>query len=240
MKAIILAAGLGTRLKPITNKTPKCLVPIKNKPLLEIWFDKLINEGFTEILINTHYLSNEVESFVMSYQNKLSKKIDIFISYEEELLGTAGTVWNNQSFFKNKNCVIINGDILTNFNIKKLFKFHLEKKYILTLSYIKNSNPIDCGIMELNNISEVTKFEEKPKVPFSNKVYSGIQVINYKIFENLPFAERKKEKYINLSFGDIWPKLIGDMCAYKISENLIDIGDIKSYNKANDIYDNFF
>ena len=187
MKAIILAAGLGTRLKPITNKTPKCLVPIKNKPLLEIWFDKLINEGFTEILINTHYLSNEVESFVMNYQNKLSKKIEIFISYEEELLGTAGTVWNNQSFFKNKNCVIINGDILTNFNIKTLFKFHLKKKYMLTLSYIKKSNPIDCGIMELNNISEVTKYEEKHKVPFSNKVYTGIQVINYKIFENLPF-----------------------------------------------------
>lgn len=240
MKAIILAAGLGTRLKPITNEVPKCLVPIKNKPLLEIWFDKLINEGFTEILINTHYLSNEVENFVLNYQSKMSKKIGIFISYEKELLGTAGTVWNNKSFFNNNNCVIINGDILTNFNIKKLFNFHLKKKYMMTLSYIVNDNPIDCGIMELNNISEVTKFEEKPKLPFSNKVYSGIQVINYKIFEHFPFTEQKKEKYINLNFGDIWPKLIGNMCAYKISEALIDIGNIKSYNKANDIYDHFF
>ena len=70
MKAIILAAGYGTRLRPLTNKTPKCLIPINGKPLLENWFDLLIDQGFSEVLINTHYLAKEVDKYIESYVEK--------------------------------------------------------------------------------------------------------------------------------------------------------------------------
>jgi mannose-1-phosphate guanylyltransferase len=96
MKALLLAAGLGTRLRPITEKIPKCLVPINGVPLLDIWLEKLSNIGIEEFLINTHYLHQDVENFIS--KNKYKKKIKT--TFEEKLLGTAGTLIKNKDFFE--------------------------------------------------------------------------------------------------------------------------------------------
>ena len=93
--------------------------------------------------------------------------------------------------------------------------------------------------MELDKESKIIKFEEKPEVPFSNKIYSGIQVINSKIFEILPFIEMKNNNYLNLDFGyHVWPRLIRQMAAYKIDCFLIDIGTVNSYKKAKRLWKN--
>jgi mannose-1-phosphate guanylyltransferase len=232
MKAIILAAGYGTRLRPLTNKTPKCLIPINGKPLLKYWLDLLIEQGFSDVLINTHYLAKKVDKYIESYSTN-KNNIKIHTVYEEKPLGTAGTVWNNQKFIGNDDCFIINGDLLSNIDLIDLYRFHIKNKTLLTLSYILNNNPIGKGIMELDKNSKVVKFEEKPKIPFSNKIYSGIQVLNSKIFKLLPFNDIQKNNYSDLDFGyHIWPQLKGQMAAYKLDCLLIDIGTINAYKKA--------
>ena len=233
MKAIILAAGYGTRLKPLTLNTPKCLIKIKDKPLLQYWLEKFEKEGISEVLINSHHLHNKLKNFINDYQSK-RKNVKIKIVYENELLGTAGTVWNNKEFIGLNNCFIINGDILSNIDLTSFYNFHVNIKSPLTLSYIIKDNPIDCGILEIDNHSKIIRFEEKPKIPFSNLAYSGIQVINSQLFKLLPFDEIKHINYLNLCFGkDVWPMLHGKMTAYKIDCPLIDIGSMKSYKLAN-------
>jgi len=239
MKAIILAAGYGTRLRPLTNKTPKCLIPINGKPLLGNWLDLLVYQGFSEVLINTHYLAKEVDKYIESYTDQNDINFKIHTVYEEKPLGTAGTVWNNQKFVGSSDCIIINGDLLSNIDLRDLYRFHINNKYPASLSYILTDNPIGKGVMELDKDSKIIKFEEKPEVPFSNKIYSGIQVINSKIFEILPFIEMKNNNYLNLDFGyHIWPRLIGQMAAYKLDCFLIDIGTVNSYKKAERLWKN--
>ena len=239
MKAIILAAGYGTRLRPLTNKTPKCLIPINGKPLLENWLNLLIKQGFSDVLINTHYLSRKVDEYIQSYAEKNDININIHTVYEKRILGTAGTVWNNQKFVGNGNCIIINGDLLTNVDLKDFYRFHIKNKHLLSLSY-RLTNNVKCkGVMELDKDSKILKFEEKPVRPFSNKIYSGIQVVNSKIFEILPFNNMKNNNYMDLDFGyHIWPRLIGQMAAYELDCFLMDIGTTNSYLEAERLWKN--
>lgn len=96
MKAILLAAGFGTRLRPLTNTIPKCMVPIKGKPLIQIWLEKLRDASVSPVLINTHYLSDQVETFI---DNSAFKNQSVIV-FEPELLGTAGTLLKNIFFFR--------------------------------------------------------------------------------------------------------------------------------------------
>src|SRR6185369_5050861 len=98
MKALILAAGLGTRLRPLTNTIPKCLVPIGGKPLLEYHLDSLSKHGIKDVLINTHYLPEQVEEYIAAYRKNHSH-ISITTCFEKELLGSAGTLKANEDLF---------------------------------------------------------------------------------------------------------------------------------------------
>ena len=108
MKALLLAAGLGTRLKPITGVVPKCLVPINGKPLLEYWIDSLVTANIKKILINTHYKKELVEEFVR--QNKHCKYITTV--HEPKLLATGGTLYKNREFFQNDDVLMAHADNL--------------------------------------------------------------------------------------------------------------------------------
>jgi mannose-1-phosphate guanylyltransferase len=116
MNVLLLAAGLGTRLKPITNSIPKCLVPIKGKPLLEIWLENLSQLSINKLFINTHYFSELVEKFILS--SKYKKNVELL--FEIKLLGTGGTIRNNYLKLKNKN--LINQHIFYE-NCKILYNF---------------------------------------------------------------------------------------------------------------------
>ena len=114
MKTILLAAGFGTRLRPLTDTIPKCLVPIKGKPLLQIWLERLTESGFDKFLINTHYLSNQVNDFV--YSSKFKDKC--ILKNEIKLLGTAGTLLANLDFIGEDECMLVHADnyCLANFS----------------------------------------------------------------------------------------------------------------------------
>ena len=144
---------------------------------------------------------------------------------------------NRFNFIGNNDCIIINADNLANVNLLDIYNFHKKNNKLVTLGYLNKKDATGCGVLELGENSIITKFEEKPKIPFSKLVYSGIQVISSEVFNLLPFKERRSNNYINLDFGyDIFPNLIGDMVGYKLDYLLLDIGTLESYYKAKKVW----
>ena len=153
MKAFLLAAGKGTRLKPYTDSIPKCLIPIHGKPLLGIWLDHLRDQNIQEVLINTHHHAQQVEAFVRGYSHR--RDIRIVLSNEPELLGSAGTILHCREFVDSEDdFMIFYADNLTNVNLKQLATFHRkcrEKKGVLTMGLFHSPNPASCGIAEMDS-----------------------------------------------------------------------------------------
>ena len=236
MKAILLSAGYGSRLGQLTKTIPKCLLRINGQPLLKIWLDKLSSEGFTDVLINSHYLNDQISVFLNNYKAKESN-IKIQLTYEKTLLGTAGTVWSNRKFVGSENCIIVNADILSDINLNDLIMVHLSHDHLCTIVYYYQMDTDGCGLIKIDSNSIVTKFEEKPDVPFSNYVYGGIQVIRGELFKALPFQEIASSSYCGLDFGhDVFPKLEGSIFAYPIESFHIDIGSPERYREAKEIF----
>ena len=120
MKSILLAAGLGTRLRPLTNNMPKCLINIDGEPLLSLWLSKLKELHVEDFFINTHYLSHEVEKYI----SKTDFKDNVTLSYEKELLGTAGTLIKNKEFFGGEDGFLIHADNFCSDDLKRMLEVH--------------------------------------------------------------------------------------------------------------------
>lgn len=224
MKAFLLAAGKGTRLRPLTYKVPKCLVPIKGIPLLGIWFDLCRVHGISEVLVNLHHLHRQVNEFIEN--NTTGLNITTF--YEERLLGSAGTVLANRNFIsKDKSFFIIYSDNLTNMNLSNMLEFHSRHKVVLTMGLFKTSFPQECGIAEIDSNNVIRSFVEKPINSTSHLANAGIYIADEKLFDYIPDKEL-------VDFGrDVLPRLVGRMCGYVINEYFIDIGTYRNYKLAN-------
>ena len=230
IKALLLAVGLGTRLRPLTLKTPKCLVEIDGTPLLGIWLEKLNKIGCHEVLINTHYLNEKVEN----YLSKISfKNMKIKISYEEKLLGTAGTLIKNSTFFNDGIGLLIHADNFTNDNLSKFIECHLSKPKdcLLTMLTFKTDNPKSCGIVKKDNIGRIIKFYEKSSKYHGNCANGALYAFNKDLFKYLA-----KMPLIPVDFSnDVIPNLMGNIFSYHTSNIYLDIGNYAAYSKANDI-----
>jgi mannose-1-phosphate guanylyltransferase len=233
VKAFLLAAGLGTRLKPLTDEIPKCLLPIGGKPLLQIWLERLSRQGIDEVLINTHWHSQKVEVFLETWRNN---RLRVITSYEPELLGSGGTILANRHWVQNgAPFFIIYGDNLSNVDLKKLLYFHCKHGLPFTLGVFRCKNPNHCGIAEVREDGLVTGFVEKPQNPKSNLAAAGIYVADQRIFDLFPDKEQGWEPGtkapVDLGFHVI-PRLVGKMKAYLINEFLMDIGTPTQYKEA--------
>lgn len=225
MKAFLLAAGLGTRLRPITNTVPKCMVPICGRPLLSWWMDLFEKHGVSEVLINTHYLPQPVREFMKTY-NSRSGGMRLVEFYEEELLGSGGTVLANQNFVGTEDFLICYADNLTNVNLSGLVDFHKKKNALLTMALFRTNKPRECGIAAMDGYGRIIEFEEKPVAPQSNLANAGIYVASKDIFGYFP-----NQDFID--FGkDVLPKLVGRMYGMEIGDYLLDIGNLDNYGKA--------
>lgn len=226
MKAFLLSAGLGSRLRPITNTIPKCLVRIAGYPMLD-WWGKLLKEnGIQEVLINTHYLHEKVHEYIQEF-NQRDQDIKFVEFYEPDLLGSAGTVRDNKEFVKNEtDFLICYADNLCNVKLKELISFHQKKKGLLTMALFRSDTPEQCGIAETNDSGEIIKFIEKPEFPHGNLANAGLYVASSGIYDFFP-----KEGFAD--FGkDILPKIIGQLYGWEINDYLIDIGTMSNYEKA--------
>jgi mannose-1-phosphate guanylyltransferase len=223
MKAFLLAAGLGTRLKPITNEIPKCLVPINGKPLLEWWIKLLENHDVSEVLINLHHFPEQVKEFLSLHSNN----VKFHFYFEEILLGSAGTLRMNKNFVKGeKEFYILYADNLTNINLTKFRNFHHTHSHPFSMALFHSQNPKACGIAELNNEGVVIDFEEKPKNPKSNLANAGIFISSPDVLEMIPDND-----LTDIGF-DLIPKLVGKMKGWITSDFLLDIGTLENLKKA--------
>ncbi|HEY2394040.1 MAG TPA: nucleotidyltransferase family protein [Candidatus Angelobacter sp.] len=228
MKAFILAAGNGTRLRPITEHIPKCLVPIGGIPLLEIWLDNCRAAGIDKVLINAHAHSDAVRDFVA----KKTSKMSIHIAEEPQLLGSAGTLAANREFVAGeKTFFVLYGDVLTNIDLRRMLVFHQQKKAPVTLGIHQTPNPTRCGIVSFDQNDIIQSFVEKPAQPASNWAFSGVMIAGQEIFDFLPEGQLPAHRPADIGF-DLLPKLAGRMAAYRISEYLLDIGTLDQYQAA--------
>jgi len=226
VKAALLIAVLGTRLRPLTNSTPKCLLPIQGVPLLLIWFEKLVAAGVTEVLINTHWLAEQVVEFVT---RSTPPGLQVTTFYEPRLLGSAGTLAANRDFFADDAFFIIYGDNLSDVDLADLHTAHQRHRPLLTLGTFAAEFPERCGIAEVDAQGVVQGFVEKPQHPRSNRAAAGIYMAEPAIFDYFP--EPRGASVLDLGF-DVIPKLVGQMRNYPINQ-LIDIGTPENYRLAN-------
>lgn len=237
LKAFLLTAGLGTRLRPLTYELPKCLLPINGKSLLQIWLEHLSGQGVEEVLINTHWLHEKVEAFLTAWPAKTLKPITF---YEPNLLGSAGTLLANRLWVgKHTPFFILYGDNLTDVNLQKMLVFHRGHGLPFTLGVFKAENPKQCGIAEIDADGLVTGFMEKPQEPKSDLAAAGVYIADHRIFNFFPENEAltAKNPFSPLDLGfHLIPRLIGNMKAYFIEEFLMDIGTPQQYEKAQTVW----
>jgi mannose-1-phosphate guanylyltransferase len=231
MKAFLLVAGRGERLKPLTDTIPKCMLPINGKPLLEIWLEHLERSGIYDVLINTHWLHDKVEEFVVNWSTS-HKRMRLKLFYEETLLGSAGTLLANRQWAGEDPFIIIYGDNLTNFDLRRMLAFHHECGQPLTLRVYNGADPERAGIVTVNEAGVITTFEEKPEKPKSAIGAGGIYVADRRIFDYYPSSGNSPpDGVLDLSYH-VLPQMLGAMQAYDSGEFSMDIGTPASYEKA--------
>ncbi len=215
MKAFFLAAGEGTRLQPLTFHTPKCLVPICGRPLIEYWFDLFELYKINEVLINTSHFADKV----MNYINKNSRGIKIKLTYEESLLGSGGMIKKNRDFVEGGEFFFIfYADNLTNVNLRKMLEFHYENKKDFTLAVFKVPNPQECGVVEVDEHLSIVSFIEKPENPVSDLAFAGIMLSGPRLMDYFP------DRDIFDLGHDVLPHIVGNAAGYIMDDYLLDIG----------------
>ncbi len=228
MKAIIIAGGMGTRLRPLTYSMPKPIVPLVNKPFVFHQIDLLKRFGITDIILNLHYLSDNIRNI---FEDEKKQGIRISFSIEETPLGTAGAVKNAEEFFDGSPMLIFNGDILTDINLTKMMAFHEEKKAKVTIAMTKVDNPTIYGLVVTDEDSRILEFREKPswEQVVANTINAGIYIVDPSIFKLVP---KGKE----FSFErQLFPMLLEKkekMYGYRTDAYWMDIGDPVKYLKA--------
>jgi mannose-1-phosphate guanylyltransferase len=222
MKAIILAAGLGTRLRPITSTIPKCLVPINGVPLLELWLRDCERAGVDSVLVNTHHLAELVQEFVAARRG-----VPVTLAYEPTLLGSAGTIAANWGFVDDsESFLVVYADNLTTFPLSELIAFHATHDRIASMALFRSPNPSACGVVEMDGSGLVTGFWEKPENPPGNLVNAGLYVFRRQVRPYLP-ADVPSDVGKSLM-----PALVGRAMGLPIGTYFVDIGTLENYYAA--------
>lgn len=230
MKAILLAAGFGTRLQPLTNTIPKCLVPVSGKPLLGIWLEKLIASGFDSFLVNTHYLSEQVEDYIGG--SDYSKYVALV--YENELLGTAGTLMRNLSFYGGMDGLLMHADNYCTADFNGFLYAHENRPddCLMTMMTFRADTPSSCGIVELDDRGVVVGFHEKIECPPGDLANGAIYLLSSQLLFDL------EDQYLDAAdfSNDILPKLVGKIFSYESDGVFVDIGTPESYKMICDSF----
>jgi mannose-1-phosphate guanylyltransferase len=223
MKAFLLAGGLGTRLRPLTDDTPKCLLPVQGIPMLQIWFELCRRYGIDEILINLHAHGDAVRGFIEKHKGSL----EVRLFEEAALLGSAGTIRANREWVdKERSFWVFYADVLTTVNLSQLQAFREGRGQIATIGVNEVPDPSRCGIVQLDGNGVVREFVEKPRAPRGNLAFSGLMLATPELLNLISDTTP-----VDLGFH-VLPKMVGRMAAYRITDFLIDIGTIDAYEIA--------
>lgn len=227
-RAIILAGGKGTRLKPYTISLPKPLVPVGDKPILELIILQLKKFGFNHITITVNHMAEIIKAF---FGDGSKWDITIDYTYEEKPLSTMGPLTLIPDL--PENFLVMNGDVLTDINLSDLYNYHINNNNLFTISSFRRSDKIDYGVLHKNSDNKLIKFEEKPNFDFL--VSMGIYMVSKKVVSNIP-------ENTFFGFDHLMEKLISKEefpSIYEYEGYWLDIGRPDDYEKAlNDINNN--
>jgi mannose-1-phosphate guanylyltransferase len=200
MKAVILAGGEGTRLKPLTYKRPKPLMPVAGRPCIDYVIRSLVAAGFQEIVITTAYLS---DTLIKSIGDGPGYNASILYSFEERPAGTAGAVRRVGNFI-DETFVVAMGDILADVDFRALYEFHKRKGGLVTIALTEVDDPTQYGIVGVDGSGRIVKFKEKPpkEEAFSRLANAGIYVLEPEVLDFIPVDQK-------FDFAkDLFPKLL--------------------------------
>lgn len=227
MKAVLLAAGLGTRLRPLTERVPKCLVPIAGRPLLDLWLDRLVEAGVEAIHINTHHLADQVQAHVAAHPARGR----IRLLHEDRLLGTGGTLERMAPNLRGGTFLCIHADNLARFDLRALLRAHEHRPagVDITLLSFDTDMPSSCGIIETDTRGVVTAFHEKVADPPGRRANGAIYVMEPAV---LRFIAGLPGPVKDLS-TEVLPAFLGRMQAwFDPATFLIDIGTPEALRRA--------
>ncbi len=184
MKALILAAGFGTRLLPYTENTPKPLFTIAERPILDTIICKLQRAGCKAIIINTHHLSDKIDSFL----SRQEYTIPVITRHEPVILGTAGAIKNVADFWNDNPFVIVNSDIVTDIDIKKVYDFHLNHNHSVTLVLHHDPEFNTVSVDKDGFVEKLSEDRKEKERPFGTKslTFTGIQILDPEVVERIP------------------------------------------------------
>src|SRR4051794_39634605 len=181
MKAVIMAGGEGTRLRPLTSNTPKPMLPLVNRPMMEHIIDLLKRHGVDEIVVTVAFLANNIRNY---FGDGSEFGVSMVYATEETPLGTAGSVRNAMEYLDER-FIVISGDVLTDVDLQAIVKVHEEKQAIATIGLVHVENPLEFGIVITREDGSIERFLEKPTwgEVFSDTINTGIFVLEPEIFD---------------------------------------------------------
>ena len=226
MRALLLAAGIGSRLRPLTSTTPKCLVEIHGRPLLDYWLDLVFEGGIERALLNTHWLADQVRAHVE--QSPWRSRIDLV--HEDELLGTGGTVLANRDWFGGGSFLVAHADNLTDLDMAGLIAAHDKRPAgcIMTMLAFRTDDPSSCGILELDRENRVIAFHEKVENPPGNLANGAVYVFAPEVIEDVAALGKP---IVDLS-TEVIPNYLGRILCVETAGYHRDIGNPESLRRA--------
>ena len=223
MKAFLLAAGMGTRLRPITDTTPKCMLDIGGRPLLDIWLDAFDRAGVDEVLVNLYHLPDVVQGGLAARAGPPAVRA----VFEPELLGSAGTLLANRDWVASEDLFLAcNADNLTDFDLRSLIDTHRQDDAVATLTVFHSPQPSAGGVVELDAGGRVIGFAEKPTEPVSDLVNAGMYAFHPRVLDEIDGPPPRDIGY------DLLPRLVGRARAVLVEGYFRDIGTADAYRQA--------
>ncbi len=227
MKAVVMAGGFGTRLRPLTCNLPKPMVPMGNRPMMEHIFSLLEQHNFTDVSAMLYFSPEDIRGYFQDGK-KFGLKMKYFLPTGD--LGTAGCIKFAQEEL-DETFLVMSGDVLTDFDLTDALKFHKEKKALATMVLTRVTNPLPYGVVIIDEAGRITRFLEKPSwgEVFSDTINTGIYILDPKVLDEIP-ADR------NFDFSkDLFPKLLQEkkpIYGYVANGYWKDVGDLREYRLA--------
>ena len=229
MRALLLAAGLGTRLRPLTDRVPKCLVEVRGRPLLSYWLEMLFEADVESVLINLHYLPEKIRKFL----SKSPYREKITAVYEPELLGTGGTLLKNRTFFDEDPLILIHADNFSVFSVKDFIQSHESRPdgCEITMMTFSTDTPESCGIVKLFENGVVESFYEKVADPPGNLANGAVYIVEPSVIEWLSTLDSDTIDFST----QVLPFFVGRIFTFHNNGYHRDIGTPESYQKAQEL-----
>ena len=223
---MLLAAGLGNRLRPLTDQWPKCLMPIGDRPLLEYWLETLCQAGIRKVLVNLHYLPVVVQEFLS--RPRFKGWVNSVI--ETKLLGTAGTLRANANFFRQSKVLLVHADNWCQTNFRSFLEFHIKQRpdnTMMTMMTFSTETPETCGIVETNELGVVSAFHEKVKNPPGSQANAAVYILEPGV---LDWIERHPE--VTDFSTQVLPNFLGQIATRHNAQVHRDIGTLETLQQA--------